>query len=46
MNYQTKNRLGVAVVVFIAFVLTLAAVKRDIMSTAAPTLGHLHAQQR
>ncbi|MCA7875736.1 MULTISPECIES: hypothetical protein [Burkholderia] len=46
MNYQTKNRPGVAVVVFLAFVVTLAAAKSDIIGTAASTLGHLHAQQR
>ncbi|MCA7888801.1 hypothetical protein QZM25_28570 [Burkholderia contaminans] len=46
MNYQTKNRLGVAVVVFLAIVVIVAAVMSEIAGKTAPTLGQLHAQQR
>ncbi|WP_268991228.1 hypothetical protein [Burkholderia cepacia] len=44
MNYRTKNRLGLAVVVFLALVIVVAAAQNDAIGTATSTLGHLHAQ--
>ncbi|MBF3523821.1 hypothetical protein [Burkholderia pseudomallei] len=46
MNYQTKNRLGLAVVAFVACVIVVVAAKSGAIDTAASALGHLHAQQR
>ncbi|WP_174998296.1 hypothetical protein [Burkholderia lata] len=46
MDRQTKNRLGLAVVAFLAFVIVIAASKGGVANTAASTLGHLHAQRR
>ncbi|MCA8306861.1 hypothetical protein [Burkholderia seminalis] len=46
MDYRTKNRFGIAVVVFISFVVVLAAVKSNVVGVVASAPGHLHAQQR
>ncbi|WP_174950163.1 hypothetical protein [Burkholderia lata] len=46
MDHQTKNRLGLAVVAFLAFVIVIAASKGDLTGAAASMLGHLHAQPR
>ncbi|WP_155753332.1 hypothetical protein [Burkholderia territorii] len=46
MNYQTKDRLGVAVIVFLAIVRVVAAAKSETAGMTASTLGQLHAQQR
>ncbi|VWC41877.1 hypothetical protein BLA23254_07033 [Burkholderia lata] len=46
MNYQSKNRLGLAVVVFLAVVIFIAASQSGGFGKAALTLGHPHAQQR
>lgn len=44
MNYRTKNRLGLAVIAFVALVIVLVAAKSDAIGTATSTLEHLHAQ--
>ncbi|QVN18999.1 hypothetical protein [Burkholderia pyrrocinia] len=46
MNYQSKNRLGLAVVVFLAMVIFIAASQSGVFGKAVLTLGHPHAQQR
>ncbi|MGU7771838.1 hypothetical protein ACV229_16915 [Burkholderia sp. MR1-5-21] len=46
MNYRTKNRLGLAVVAFLAVAIMLAALMDRSVGTAAPVDGHPHAQQR
>ena len=46
MNYQSKNRLGLAVVAFLAMVIVIAASQSGVFGKAALTLGHPHAQQR
>ncbi|WP_174421826.1 hypothetical protein [Burkholderia diffusa] len=46
MNYQSKNRLGLAVVVFPAMVVVVAASQSGGFGKAVLTLGHPHAQQR
>ncbi|MGS0895299.1 hypothetical protein ACVBGC_22615 [Burkholderia stagnalis] len=46
MNYRTKNRLGLAVAVFLAGVVVMAAAQSVGVGAIVSTLGHLHAQPR
>ncbi|MGN4003022.1 hypothetical protein ACS0YX_36020 [Burkholderia gladioli] len=46
MNYRTKNRLGLAVVAFLACVVVVIAAKSGAVDTAASMLWHLHALPR
>ncbi|WP_185640747.1 hypothetical protein [Burkholderia sp. Bp9142] len=46
MDDRKINRLGLAVVALLAFVIVIAASKGDLTGTAASKLGHLHAQPR
>ncbi|WP_185733677.1 hypothetical protein [Burkholderia contaminans] len=46
MNYQTKDRLGLVVVAFLACTIVVVAEKSSAIDTAASALWHRHAQQQ